>query len=124
MNSGSVNKRAKGWPPPRRCGGMRAAGEGTGLRGWVVLGGGAPHPVPSLWDLLASRATLGHLAQVARMSPGQEESKRQAGGIGGVHAAPHLAQQWWRFGNAIPLQLCKPEPEGPQILSTTPMWSR
>ena len=30
MNSGSVNKGAKGWPPPRRCGGMWVAGRGRG----------------------------------------------------------------------------------------------
>lgn len=95
MNSGSVNKRAKGWSPPfwRCCRGMWAAREGTGLRG-RRFGGAALHPFPA-----PSHSTS---LQSSFLSPTRwllgQEGEQGAGGKWG----PHLTQQWWQFGNTTP----------------------
>ena len=86
MNSGSVNKCAKGWSPPSWpcCGGMWAAGEGTGLQGQHFVGA-ALHPFASLSH---SPCLLSSFLSPTRWPLGQEESKQGVGGKWG----PHLMQ--------------------------------
>lgn len=89
MNSGSVNKRAKGWSPAfwHCCRGMWAAREGRGLRG-RRFGGPALHPFPSLSH---SSGLPSSFLSPTQWPLGQEESEQGAGGKWG----PHLTQQRW-----------------------------
>lgn len=77
MNSGSVNKHAKGWSPPswRCCKGMWAAREGMSLRG-RCFGGPALHPFPSLSHCTALQSSFLSLTQ---WPLGQDESEQGAG---------------------------------------------
>lgn len=67
MNSGSVNKHAKGWFPPswRCCRGMWAAREGMGLQG-RCFDGQALHPFPSLSHSTALQNSFLSLTQWPR----------------------------------------------------------